>query len=223
MPFTLDGVPIELVASGKMIPQWQLDDVGLVGLLQPSPVKTDTPREQITLVPMGAARLRISAFPVVGEGPDAQPWKSPPQPLYRASASHCNESDTVRALCDQRVPSSSNDQGVPRMTWWPHKGTAEWVEYDLGEPQSIAGVRVYWFDDTAAGGGCGLPAAWKLLYKAEAGQWKPVENAADYGLARDQFNQLDFPSVRTSGLRLEVQLPPNQSGGILEWEIMAAK
>ena len=65
------GTPIELRAKGKRLPAWQLDQLGLVGLLPPSPVKSDEPVESITLVPMGAARLRISSFPVVAEGPAA--------------------------------------------------------------------------------------------------------------------------------------------------------
>jgi hypothetical protein len=79
MPFTHAGVPIELRARGKRIPDWQADKLGLVGKLQPSPVKSDQPVETITLIPMGAARLRIAAFPAIGDGPDAQPWAASPQ------------------------------------------------------------------------------------------------------------------------------------------------
>lgn len=78
LPFTHDGVPIELRARGKRIPEWQADKLGLVGTLQPSPVKSDAPLETITLIPMGAARLRIASFPVIGEGPDAHRWIAGP-------------------------------------------------------------------------------------------------------------------------------------------------
>ncbi len=64
-PFTLAAVPIELRAKGKKIPGWTIDQYGLCGELPQSPVSTNQPMEEITLVPMGAARLRISAFPVV--------------------------------------------------------------------------------------------------------------------------------------------------------------
>jgi DUF1680 family protein len=77
MPFTHEGTPIELRARGKRIPQWQLDELALVGKLQPSPVRSDEPSESITLIPMGAARLRIASFPVIGDGPDAHRWASP--------------------------------------------------------------------------------------------------------------------------------------------------
>ncbi len=47
------------------VPQWQLDQYGLCSVLPQSPVDVDTKTEVIELVPMGAARLRISSFPVV--------------------------------------------------------------------------------------------------------------------------------------------------------------
>lgn len=63
-PFTNTNAPIELVAKGKQIPGWTIDATGLCGVLPQSPVKTDEKVSVLTLVPMGGARLRISAFPV---------------------------------------------------------------------------------------------------------------------------------------------------------------
>lgn len=64
-PFTLDSVPIAIEAKGKQIPSWGMDENELVDTLPKSPVQVDTKSEKLTLVPMGAARLRISAFPTV--------------------------------------------------------------------------------------------------------------------------------------------------------------
>ena len=64
MPFTQEGTPIELRTKGKRIPEWKSDYLGLVGVLQDSPAKSSEPAEDIALVPMGAARLRIASFPV---------------------------------------------------------------------------------------------------------------------------------------------------------------
>jgi len=63
-PFTPDAAPVTITARGKKIPHWKLDDLGLVGAMQPGPIRSAEPTETITLIPMGAARLRISAFPV---------------------------------------------------------------------------------------------------------------------------------------------------------------
>ena len=64
-PFTHESNPISIKAKGARIPEWQLDEHLLCGELMDSPVQTDAPTEEIELIPMGAARLRISAFPVI--------------------------------------------------------------------------------------------------------------------------------------------------------------
>lgn len=64
-PFTPDAVPIVLKAKGKIIPEWTLDKYGLCDTLPQSPVSVATKEQQVELIPMGAARLRISALPVV--------------------------------------------------------------------------------------------------------------------------------------------------------------
>ena len=73
-PFAPETAPIELRARARKIPAWQIDSLGLVGKLQDSPVKSNEPTETITLIPMGAARLRISMFPVIGTAKDANEW-----------------------------------------------------------------------------------------------------------------------------------------------------
>lgn len=74
-PFTPESSPIELKGRAKVIPQWKIDEYGLTGELQNSPVRSDENVEEVSLIPMGAARLRISAFPVIGEGQDANAWQ----------------------------------------------------------------------------------------------------------------------------------------------------
>jgi hypothetical protein len=106
---------------------------------------------------------------------------------------------------------------MPRFTWWPNKGTAEWVQYDFEKPKRISGSAVYFFDDTG-GGGCRIPKSWRLLYK-DGNNWKELSNAGSYGVEKDKFNSVTFKPVQTSALRLEVQLQQDFSGGILEWRV----
>ncbi|MDD7884742.1 beta-L-arabinofuranosidase domain-containing protein [Flavivirga sp. 57AJ16] len=75
-PFTPASTPIVLKAKAKRIPKWTIDKHDLVSELQDSPVKSLEKTESVELVPMGAARLRITAFPVIGNGEDAKEWKS---------------------------------------------------------------------------------------------------------------------------------------------------
>jgi hypothetical protein len=215
-PFEVNAAPIQLRAKAKHIAAWQQDHLGLVGKLQPSPAKSSEPTETVTLIPMGCARLRIAAFPVIGSGTAAHDWQSAPVALP-ASASHCWDLDSVDAISDGLVPAKSNDQSMPRFTWWDHKGTIEWVQYDFKQLTTISGVEVYWFDDTGAGG-CRVPKSWRLLYK-DNDQWKEVSNPTEYGTARDKFNKVGFEPVQTAGLRIEVQLQPGLSSGILEWKL----
>ncbi len=217
MPFTHKGAPLELLATGRRIPQWRLDHLGLVGPLQESPVFSDQPEERITLIPMGAARLRISAFPVIGTGPEAHKWRPPPSPAYRVRASHCFESDTVQAVADGLEPRNSNDHSIPRFTWWDHRGTKEWIQAEFESPRKVSRVSVYWFDDTGRGF-CRVPASWRLFYRTR-GKWVPVPDPSGFETARDRYNTTTFSPVVTDALRIEVILQEGYSGGILEWKI----
>lgn len=63
-PFATGNAPLEIKAKGKKVKSWDLDQYGLTAVLPQSPVTTDTKEESLILIPMGAARLRISSFPV---------------------------------------------------------------------------------------------------------------------------------------------------------------
>jgi hypothetical protein len=214
-PFTLENTPIQLSAQARKIPAWKMDSRGMVGKLQPSPAKSSERVEKITLVPMGAARLRIASFPVIGSGPNAHEWVEPKPSAV--SASHCYESDTVEAVNDGLEPKTSSDRNIPRFTWWDHRGTREWVQYDFGKPRKVSSCAVYWFDDTGSGS-CRVPQSWKLLYREGAG-WKPVETTSAFKTDPNAYNQVRFSPVETTALRIEVNLRPDVSGGILEWKI----
>lgn len=218
-PWTHEMTPLQLKATGRIIPEWQLDRFGLVAELQDSPVLSDKPDQTITLIPMGAARLRISAFPVIGAGPDAIRWQRPeqPSPQYQAKASHTWKGDQVAAIADNLTPKSSIDHSLPRHTFWPNKGSKEWVEAHFDQPREIQSVKMYWFDDTGRGG-CRVPAKWRLMYRAD-GEWRPVDTEGEYGTARNQFNALRFKPVKTEALRAEIQLQEKHSAGILELKV----
>ncbi len=214
-PFTAEAAPIQIQTKGRRLPEWTLDPHGLVREVQPSPVRTTEPEETITLIPLGAARLRISAFPVAGSGPDGIVWTTPTNSPI--TASHCFESDTVEAVNDGIVPRDSNDHDLPRFTWWPKRGTSEWLQWTFGQPRAVGKVEVYWFDDTGAGQ-CRVPAECRLEYRAGAA-WKPVATAATVGVEKDRFNTITFPSVSTDAVRLVVKLREGFSGGVLEWRV----
>jgi DUF1680 family protein len=141
----------------------------------------------------------------------------------RVRASHVNPTDTLEALNDGVLPKSSGDHSIPRMTWWDHRGTTEWVSYTFHEPRTLSTAAVYWFDDTGRGQ-CRVPAEWRLLWQ-DGKEWRPVELTAGskYGTSLDAVNKVKFKPVTTRTLRLEAKLKPGFSGGILEWTVSGGK
>jgi hypothetical protein len=63
-PFSPEGAPVVLKAKARRIADWQLVNDS-AGPLPQSPVPVAGPDESIVLIPYGAAKLRITAFPEV--------------------------------------------------------------------------------------------------------------------------------------------------------------
>ncbi len=63
-PFSLAAAPLELHAQGRVIPDWTL--AGKMASSPPaSPVSSAEAPQEVTLVPMACARLRVSVFPTI--------------------------------------------------------------------------------------------------------------------------------------------------------------
>lgn len=127
-------------------------------------------------------------------------------------------SKSLMAINDQYDPADSKDAYAPYFHWWPRKNQTEWVIYDFEKSQEVSACDVYWFDD-GPWGGCRIPAAWKVYYKTESGDWVPVKNVSDYQIAKDSYNNVTFEPIKTRALKLEVQLPEEYSTGIHEWKV----
>ena len=123
----------------------------------------------------------------------------------------------LRGINDQREPKKSSDSETAFFHWWPHKGTTEWVQYDLAGPQRVSRCDVYWFDDTGHGE-CRTPKGWRVLYRQDGG-WKPVTGVKAYSVTKDAFDLAEFDDVETDALRLEVEFQKDFSSGIQEWKV----
>ncbi len=76
--FNWNQAPIVITAHARRIPSWKLQD-HMVAPLQNSPVRSSEPDEQIALIPMGCARLRLSVFPVLSDAAWANDWQEIPE------------------------------------------------------------------------------------------------------------------------------------------------
>lgn len=145
-----------------------------------------------------------------------------PAPGITASASFIGHGDGLPALFDRIEPASSIDHDIPRFTFWSHKGTSEWVQYDFELPRVVSAVEVYWFDDTGRGQ-CRVPQSWSIeVFNGD--DWQPVANAspdspAQFDTARDRFNVCVFAPVTTTALRINIQQQAKFSSGILEFRV----
>ena len=61
-PFSLRGSPVKLQVEARKLFSWEAVD-GVASPVPISPVASNEPAESLTLVPYGAAKLRITAFP----------------------------------------------------------------------------------------------------------------------------------------------------------------
>ena len=161
-----------------------------------------------------------------------------PYPTIAMTSTLTNSQSTknIRNIIDGEEPRASNDS-TSYFDWWPRNGCpatpppppaagapprarcsdAEWIEMAFARPSAISETQVYWFDDTGRGG-VRVPKSWRLLYK-DGNDWKPVEAAGEYGVAKDAYNAVRFKPVTTSGLRIELVMQPNVSAGVQEWKV----
>jgi len=118
---------------------------------------------------------------------------------------------------DGLEPTSSGQQPSALCHWWPHKGAEEWIQYDWDKPISATGVKVYWFDDTGRGE-CRYPSSWMILFK-DGDTWKPV-SGAKYSINSNAWCATSFDLVRTTALRLVVQMSDGWAAGVHEWKVI---
>lgn len=122
-PFTHDTVPVRITAESRRIEEWVADDEHVVAPLQSGPARSVAPVETVTLIPMGAARLRVTAFPTAS--PDGRPWT--PEPPFRRIANR--HSDKVLAVDGMSLENSA------RVVQFDNTGTGDhaWQLLDRGE------------------------------------------------------------------------------------------
>lgn len=133
------------------------------------------------------------------------------------TVSFCRGGMDPAAANDQVAPKDANDR-VSNFDFWPHKGSAEWLQYTFDQPTEVKGCAVWWFDDTGQGE-CRLPTSWRIVYQKPDGTWVPVEGASGYPVAKGEPCEVTFAPVAAKALRLELALPEKYSAGVYEWSV----
>ncbi len=141
---------------------------------------------------------------------------APPTIASESSISASADKKSIVALNDGMLPKNSNDHSITYYHWWPEKNSTQWIQYEFAKPTEISITKVYWFDD-GPDGGCRIPAGWKVLYKSGFGDWKEVETEGSYPIIKDKLNTLHFKKITTAAVKMEIQLPKDNSSGIYEW------
>ncbi len=215
-PFTPADAPVELKVLAKRIPNWTENYFGVADKFQPSPIKSDEPIETVTMVPMGCARLRMSALPTIGNGPDARPWTRCPEPI----SSWSEDAGILKTLTDPRTPKNSEDGSVGMFLMYGGSlfGSKQWIRMPLGESRTVSKSGTYWWTEHYEHGGVREPASWRLLYK-DGDAWKPVPNPSGYGVAKNQYNRVTFDPVKTTELKIEIQFQAGRCGALIRWRV----
>ncbi len=137
--------------------------------------------------------------------------------LGKVSASYFCPNDPPSSILDEYEPENSRDGHVSRCTFWPHKGTEEWLQINFPKKRKVAIVSVYWFDDTPSGG-CKVPESWELEYK-EDDKWEkfPVYVTDNYRDFKNQYNVVHAgKDFETDVLRIKIKLQKDFSSGIIK-------
>lgn len=70
-PWNNPDAPIVLGVRGRRLEQWKITD-NMIDPVPQSPVSSDSEPEELRLIPMGCARLRLCCFPVVKQETDSE-------------------------------------------------------------------------------------------------------------------------------------------------------
>lgn len=145
----------------------------------------------------------------------------PEQPATLASLSKVTASTpaaSLSAVNDRLVPKDGTDRSMPYYHWWPKQGVTEWIAYEFPEASTVQSSTVYWYDD-GPWGGCRVPKAWRIFFKNDNGEWQSVSGADKYPTAKGSACTVNFEPVKTKAIKIEIDLPSDNSAGLFEWSV----
>jgi DUF1680 family protein len=220
-----------LPASAKITPKHRADFLGGVTVLNTTKAarvsvdksgKRLTKPAKLTAIPYAVwanRGLTPMAVWLARDAATARPIQ-PPTLASRAkiTTSFARAGMNTAYINDQLMPENFTDGFAPNFDFWPHKGTSEWITYELAQPTKVSAVRISWFDDTGSGE-CRLPDSWRITYRDAENKWQPVSNPSEYAIKKRDPVRVTFDPITSKSLRLEVELSKDFSAGLYEWEV----
>ncbi len=119
---------------------------------------------------------------------------------------------------DQWDPLRSSYTAKPYFYWWLKQGSKETLAYKFDTATEVSNVQLYWLEFDHYDGSYRVPESWKLFYK-DGDTFKEVEYLSPCTVEKDCYNSVNFKPVKTTSLKIEVQLQKGFSGGVLEWKV----
>jgi hypothetical protein len=145
-------------------------------------------------------------------GPGQPPAGTNLGPSATASTSFVSSWESLAAINNGGVPSSSGDRSNLAYGNWPQQGT-QWIEYQWPSARSVNRVATYWFDDNQ---GIDLPASCQVQYW-NGSSYVNAPGQSTCGVAGNAYNVTTFTAVSTTRLRLNITSRAGFSTGVLEW------
>ena len=119
----------------------------------------------------------------------------------------------LRSLADQRMPAHSNDRSID-FVQWPDTADVEWVQFDFPGAHEISKVKTHWFDN-GPDGMSRVPESWKVQYRMGK-EWRDVPTSEEYTVTKDDWDCIQFTTIKTNALRLLIHMPKDYSTGLYE-------
>ncbi|WP_229075830.1 glycoside hydrolase family 43 protein [Actinoplanes sp. DH11] len=134
-------------------------------------------------------------------------------PAATVSTSHVSSWESLAAVNNGGTPVNSQDRSNLVYGNWPQQGT-QWIEYRWPTSRSVNKSSVYWFDDNQ---GIDLPASCQLQYW-NGSQYVNVDSQSTCSVDGNVENAINFDTVNTTRLRLQMTSRTGVSTGVLEWK-----
>jgi hypothetical protein len=110
--------------------------------------------------------------------------------------------------------------------YWGSKGSGnatDWYALDFGAPQTADDVKLYFYNDRAAGG-YAEPALYRVQYETATGDWRDVPSQARYPVyPRANLNHVTFPPIRTQRLRVLFTHRSGLASGLKEIQVFRTR